>query len=100
MFGTTGIAILLFSLYILICWRIADSAKDRGSSALATFLLSFLLTPLVGLLIVAFSGSKQQSVLIEKPINKLEELEMLQRLKASGDITEEEYKAKVNKLIV
>jgi hypothetical protein len=58
MFGSTTTLLLFGALYVLICWRLADAAKARHISPVGVFMLSFLLTPLLGLLIITVVPKK------------------------------------------
>lgn len=87
---------------IILAWlffSIVVGALGSGRSVgfFGAFLASIILSPLVGILIVAFSDktlTKEQ-----KEAARLDQLDKLLRLKQGGAISEEEYEAKRAKLM-
>ena len=110
--------ILLFA-YTCICLFMGLWGTNKMIGFLSAFLLSFVLTPLIGFWIILFSKDKTQ-FMNEKNMMRMQynqmnslhqiqrnqntsniasELEKLERLKVSGSINEDEYIKLKNKLI-
>jgi len=102
-------------IYIPLCFIIGYAGSDRKIGFGMSFLLSLLFTPLVGFIVTILSPNKAQAEYYEN-INKekrtsdesnqydilthrSKELEKLQEMRNTGEITFDEYKYRKNKLI-
>ena len=110
--------ILLFA-YTCVCLLMGLWGTNKMIGFLSAFLLSFVLTPLIGFWIILFSKDKTQFMneqnMMRMQFNQMNaiqqiqrnqnnsniatELEKLERLKVSGSLNEDEYIKLKNKLI-
>ena len=83
----------LFLFWIVLSFVVAYFAKTKNRSGVGWFFFSLLLSPVIGLLVIAIAPRKDS-------LNNLEShLKAAQSAKEKGLITEDEYQARRKKII-
>ena len=104
-------------IYVIICLIVGISGSERQIGFINSFLLSLILTPLVGFVITVLSSNKIQKTTIisgdsidyseeeltDKPEHSselyLSEIEKLFELKEKGILTQSEYEIQKKKIL-
>lgn len=85
--------LILFLFWLGACFWIASVASDRGKSAFGYFLLSFFLSPMVGLIVVLVSRNDRLDREMQVLRRKEHELQLEQIKALSGiNTTKDEFK--------
>lgn len=96
MFIVAGICWFFFSLLVALL------GSRRNIGGFVAFLISILLSPIIGLLFVAVSSKPVGPVVVHQNapvVDRTGELERLARLKESGAITEGEFEAEKRRVM-
>lgn len=81
-------------LWLILAGGVAIIADSRGRSAFGFFVLSFLLSPLVGLIAVFVVKDLKAAPQVESPAGSVaDELEKLAKLRTDGVLSDEEFDA-------
>ncbi len=60
------LSIFFFVIYLLICWAVSALGSNRKIGSTAIFLISFFLSPLIGVIAAAISSEVPQENHVEK----------------------------------
>lgn len=102
---------MIFVLWIVFSLVVGAIGSSRNIGFWGAFLLSLLLSPVIGLIIALVSKDKQAEEVQEKQLETLEairndrgvsvadEIEKLIRLKENGTLNEEEFEEQKKKLL-
>lgn len=99
---------MIFVLWFFFSLVVGAMGSGRNIGFWGAFLLSLILSPLIGFIIVIFSSSKaiqedvreiKNSMSQRTNHSQVQELERLARLKTEGHLSEEEYQSLKRKLL-
>ena len=98
------VLIFLILFYPLLCIGVGAIGKNRKIGFWGAFLISFFLTPIIGIIIALISPERDRPVIKDQSktdtaISVADELKKIQELKDAGTITDEEFTDLKNKLL-
>ena len=93
---------ILLLIYVIICIVVGNASKKYNLGYWGGVLISFFLSPIIGLLIMVLSGRKTTNVTVVNSNNSLsvpDELAKLKKLLDDEVITKSEYETQKSKLL-
>ncbi len=94
--------VILLLFWFILCGVVAYVASNRGHSGLLFFLVSMVLSPLVGLILALVIPTKKQRGSLDytgSTGSVADEIKKLQELVHSGAITQAEFESKKRQLM-